>query len=359
MNSKERRRRMAEALAEYGSDPTGFVIFEERGQPDNFVQFACSATAGELVLEVSSRDYDGGPDALPRLTEDQIGALVSLGFQPEANPNYQARFKMPKPAAVAELCDEAFAVLGAPTNFDVVVTPRTWMTSSTESSGPIDPYARVDRRVDRSEKGAETLRLMQAEQRASAGYDAATGIMGSPYVVTCAQDESGSYSVFAEPELLIYVLTAAVEAGDMTSDQALEAFHPYRDVVPFVYEPQWDEEELVWPFTGEDYDAFESTEVYSAAMALGIPDVGYNLGGAQLTPMSGRQFEIIGDDAMRRVKEGLRGEYTFVRLGSWCETWAALSPERLQYEIRRAREAAAADRVSELSRVSAGPPVSA
>ncbi len=111
MDRQTRIAEMTAALDQLWDD--AFAIFSDGRAPDNYVQ-----VTSDGVLEVTSRDYGG---SLPRLTADQVDAIVRLGFDRKAAPNHRRSISMDDPAAIAALCEEIFAILGSPPNFDLEV----------------------------------------------------------------------------------------------------------------------------------------------------------------------------------------------------------------------------------------------
>ena len=90
-----------------------FAIFSDRHSPDYYVQ-----VTSDGLMDVTSRMYGG---SLPQLTADQVNAIVALGFERQPDPNHSRSISMDNPAAVAELCEELFAILGSPPSFDLEV----------------------------------------------------------------------------------------------------------------------------------------------------------------------------------------------------------------------------------------------
>lgn len=114
MDRTERAGLVTAALAELAAQGEGYAIFIDTQQPDNFVQVSAEGT-----IEVTSRNYRSS--RLPRLSDEQLARVATLGLSVEASPNHQGTIDLGGPAAVAALVEELFAILGAPPDFSMEV----------------------------------------------------------------------------------------------------------------------------------------------------------------------------------------------------------------------------------------------
>jgi hypothetical protein len=83
-----------------------------------------------------------------------------------------------------------------------------------------------------------------------------------------------------EADARLMELGEAIAQGEMTVDDAYEAFRPYADLFPEMYTPEFQEERGEdFPLVGFEYDFMPvSEQFWHEATALNIPDVGINLG---------------------------------------------------------------------------------
>ena len=113
MQAHERRHVIVEAIRRIAGTENSFAIFSDKVEPENYVQIT-----GDGVLEVTSREYGG---ALPALDYHQMLALADLGFDAHPNPNYRKDVMIDQSQAIADLCEQAFVILGCSPTFDLNV----------------------------------------------------------------------------------------------------------------------------------------------------------------------------------------------------------------------------------------------
>jgi hypothetical protein len=143
-----------------------------------------------------------------------------------------------------------------------------------------------------------------------------------------------------EAEVLVYALANAVAEGKMTAEEAREEFEPYREHVPWIYDPEEMEEyENGFP----DLDWFMNfgwgpgtSDFYDAADASGIPGVYYNEGEH---PGGNPVFYIHRQEALRDLRDALSGRFKIVvrrEIGEY-DTSASSDPEKAKRIIEQAR----------------------
>ena len=143
-----------------------------------------------------------------------------------------------------------------------------------------------------------------------------------------------------EAEVLMYTLANAVEEGKMIADEAREKFEPYREYMPWIYDPEEMEEyEHRFPTTDDfmDWGSGPGTsEFWEAAAASGIPGVYYNEGEH---PGGGPEFYIHRKEALRELRDALSGRYKIVvkrDMGEY-DMSASSDLEEVKRIIQRAR----------------------
>ena len=147
-----------------------------------------------------------------------------------------------------------------------------------------------------------------------------------------------------EAEVFFYPLANAVEAGSMTAEEAREAFAPYRNLVPWLYDPEeMEEHENGFPSTEWFADwgpGPGSEDFWREADALGIPGVVYSEGDH---PGGSPYFEVRRRGALSDLRERLKDRYEIVVMGDLgdYDTSASADPEEARGIIERARGRAA------------------
>ena len=173
--------------------------------------------------------------------------------------------------------------------------------------------------------------------------------MADAEVVFCADltgvpETEAAYAEFwHEAEVFFYPLANAVEAGEMGPEEAREAFAPYRDLVPWIYDPEeMEEHENGFPSAGwfaEWGPGPGSEDFWREADALGIPGVVYSEGDH---PGGSPYFEVRRREALAELRERLRGRYEIVVRPSVddYDTSGSTDPEEARGIIGRARKGA-------------------
>ena len=124
---------MSAAIARGQSIEHACVVFRDRHCRGRFVQIGIDdqdLPGGPTgVLETPTRELPGC--TLPRLTPVQHAALAALGFhklhvshaphEPDPEPNLRRGVALSDPRALAELCEQVFAILSAPADFELTV----------------------------------------------------------------------------------------------------------------------------------------------------------------------------------------------------------------------------------------------
>lgn len=174
--------------------------------------------------------------------------------------------------------------------------------------------------------------------------------MADAEVVFCADltgvpEAEAAYAEFwHEAEVSFYPLANAVEAGGMGSEEAREAFAPYRDLVPWIYDPEeMEEHDNGFPSAGwfaEWGPGPGSEDFWREAYALGIPGVVYSEGDH---PGGSPYFEVRSQEALAELRERLRGRYEIVVRPSVSDydTSGSTDPREAKRIIERARGGAA------------------
>jgi len=151
-----------------------------------------------------------------------------------------------------------------------------------------------------------------------------------PYVISCMRFDLGlrapdeveeAYEAFwpnpvyadfvHEADKRLIELCNAVEQGEMTVEEAYEAFRPYAHLYPEMYTPEFREEwgdDFPQVGFGEDFTPV-SEKFWHEATALNIPGVGTDL--RTPSPASGLVFEVVGDEAFEELRSRLRDKYAF------------------------------------------------
>lgn len=102
--------------------------------------------------------------------------------------------------------------------------------------------------------------------------------------------------------------------GDLTGEQAREAYRPYAGFDPEIYDLDYEEEnEWGFPLCTDDLDDISVSRIAREADAAGIPGVGVAWG--NLSPMSGEPLNVEGDDALDRLRRHFQGRYLIVDTG--------------------------------------------
>lgn len=147
-----------------------------------------------------------------------------------------------------------------------------------------------------------------------------------------------------EAEVFFYPLANAVEAGEMGAEEARETFGSYRDLVPWIYDPEeMEEHEKGFPsaeWFAEWGPGPGSEDFWREADALGIPGVVYSEGDH---PGGSPYFEVRRREALTELRERLKGRYEIVvrpSIGDY-DTSGSTDPEEARGIIERARGGAA------------------
>jgi hypothetical protein len=344
VQDRTRRETILDTLRELWQDETAFVLFADADQPDNYVQFADFGGEVPLIMEVTSRDYEDEGQDLPRLTPEQIEALVALGFSREANPNHRARFATGDPEYFADLAEQAFAILGSSPEETVTVEVGHWLPEDDDDADQDRPriipiYVERETPEFDVEAGEQMLAEIKALQARYRGEDGEVRTVEPPYIVTY-MERDGTYEGFdEEADIMLISLSQAMQAGAMTPEQVREAFRPYREFYPEIYEPYFEEEEeWSFPAATDDLEPLESNRFRHEADAAGIEGVAIAREG--LSPMSGDILEVQGKESLDRLRNHFRGRYQIVESadGSY---WHELDPVTLQAKIEEARRTGA------------------
>lgn len=116
-----------------------------------------------------------------------------------------------------------------------------------------------------------------------------------------------------EAEVLIYSLVNAVEEGEMTADEARQEFEPYREHMPWIYDPvEMEEYESGFPDMGHfiDWGIGPGTSgFWEAADEFKISGVYYNEGEH---PGGNPVFYIHRKEALGELREAMSGRYKIV-----------------------------------------------
>ena len=143
-----------------------------------------------------------------------------------------------------------------------------------------------------------------------------------------------------EAEVFFYPLANAVESGGMTAEEARDAFGPYKDFVPWIYDPEeMEEHENGFP-NAEWFVQWGpgpgSEDFWREADALGIPGVVYSEGDH---PGGSPYFEVRRRGALSELRERLKDRYAIVVMGNLgdYDTSASVDPEEARGIIGRAR----------------------
>lgn len=155
------------------------------------------------------------------------------------------------------------------------------------------------------------------------------------------EDQQGArYGWFMhEAEVFIYPLSAAVEAGEMTAEEARERFEPYRDLMPQLYDPEEMEGyEHGFPTVGDFMDWGVGpgiSEFWEAAEGAGILDVIYSEGDS---PVSTPWVEVRDEEALKALQAAIEGRYKIVvRNQNTYDTSTSSDPEEALRIIEEAR----------------------
>ena len=114
MQSQERRVLTIDAVNSLATSPygDGIAILTDADCEENYVQLR-SLPNGLAMCEVTSRRWGG---RLAPLTEQEIAALMRLGFA-RPDPNLRQVLNLSQAEAIADICEQAFAILDSPATF--------------------------------------------------------------------------------------------------------------------------------------------------------------------------------------------------------------------------------------------------
>ncbi len=114
MQSQERRVLIVDTVHSLAASPygDGVAVLTDADCEENYVQFR-SLPNGRALCEVTARRWGG---RLVPLTEQEIAALMSLGFG-RPDPNLGQELNLSQAEAIADLCEQAFAILASPATF--------------------------------------------------------------------------------------------------------------------------------------------------------------------------------------------------------------------------------------------------
>lgn len=152
-------------------------------------------------------------------------------------------------------------------------------------------------------------------------------------VVFCAEGLSGYGWFFHEADAMLFSLDIHVSAGEMTTEEALQAWEPYREHWPELYDltPEVLEDEYgIQDFPDSDriLDTLPASGgFWHRAAGLSIPGVGAFGGGM----VSNEIFAVEDADALRALREQLRGDYRIVAfdgVSDYTGYWSAREARR-------------------------------
>jgi hypothetical protein len=336
MARNERIELMVEALRESAKGNRDFVHFVDMGQQENWVRVWNFGRGDTVRLEVTNRAIPGSP--LPALTAKQIDSLVALGVGPAARPNFTGVISGADAAQVAERVERIFEALRSKPDFELAagLGSGTW---SEPDPNVVDVYAGIRHAPD-PEAGAGDLALLERIKNVQSRYRMADGRVTTvepPYVVTCLNFDEG-YCYFADEEaIMLRSISLAMQAGDLTGEQAREAYRPYREWHPEIYEPDYqDWNDWGFPVSTDDMDELAECSIAREADTAGIEGAGVPWG--DLSPMSGIPLAVESDEAMEQLRNHFRGRYAIVCTGT--DGWWDLPPDEAQRLIEQARAGA-------------------
>lgn len=335
MNREERIELVVEALDEAVRSGRSIALFVDAGQQENWVRAWDVGRAQTIRIEVTNRATPGSP--LPSLTARQVDQLVKLGVGPEARPNFVGIMPEANPREVAERIEQIFEVLRSAPDFTLAVGLGHGEWKEPEE-GLLDVYAGLNRAPDWEEESWGDEALLERIKAAQARYRP-TGdevlTVQPPYVVACLEF-NGQFRYFADEDaIMLRTISLAMQSGDLTADQACEAYQPYREFFPEIYQPDykdWND----WGFylANDDQDELMVSAITREADAAGIPGVGVPWN--DLSPMSGEPLIVDGEEAFAALQQHFRGRYVIVSTGN--EAWWELAPDEAQVRIEEARE---------------------
>jgi hypothetical protein len=335
VDREERVDLVVAALHEAEATCHAMVQFVDVARPEHWVRVWEIGRGETIRLEVSNGAVPGSP--LPALNAREIDRLVELGVGPEARPNFTGLMPAGDPRAIGERVEAIFEVLGSQPDFVVSVglAHAEWHEPP---ASVIDIYAGVGHAPEPGAGGDGVLlgRIMAAQTRYRPGNGEVLEVQ-PPYVVICMQFD-GPYMYFAdESAIMLRLISLAMQAGELTGEEAREAYRPYRAWFPEIYEPEYTEwNDGGFYIANDDMDEMMDSAITEEADKAGIPGVRIPWG--DLSPMSGLPLLVQDDEALKRLQQHFAGRYVIVPTGT--EGWWGLTPDGAQalFEAARAND---------------------
>ncbi len=334
MDRAERVALMVDALTASMKDDHSVVQFADLGQQEHWVRVWGFDEGSSTHLTVTNRASPGSP--LPALTRKQIDRLVALGMGREARPDFEGEVTDADARALAERVERIFETLGSGEDFDLAAG-----LGHGERPAPnphlLDVYGGVTDAPDWNTEAWGDEELLGRIKEAQASYRTPTGEVAEvqpPFVMGCMKFH-GEYQGFVnEDAIMLRTISDAMQRGDLTGEQAREAYRPYARFDPEIYDLDYEEEnEWGFPLCTDDMDDLSVSPIGREADAAGIPGVGIPWG--HLSPMSGELLNVEGDDALDRLRRHFQGRYLIVDTGD--DRWWDLRPDDAQRRIEAAR----------------------
>ena len=334
MDRAERIALMVDALTAGTKDDHNVVQLVDLGQREHWVRVWDFGEDPNTHLTVTNRASPGSP--LPPLTGKQIDRLVALGLGREARPDFEGDVTDADADALAERVECIFETLGSAEDFELAAG-----LGHGERPAPnpqlLDVYGGATDAPDWNTEAPGDEELLGRIKEAQASYRTPTGEVAEvqpPFVMACMKFH-GEYQGFVnEDAIMLRTISDAMQRGDLTGEQAREAYRPYARFAPEIYDLDYEEEnEWGFPLCTDDMDDLSVSRIGREADAAGIPGVGVAWG--NLSPMSGEPLNVEGEDALDRLRQHFQGRYLIVNTGT--EYWWDIAPDDAQRRIEAAR----------------------